>query len=210
MTIRRLYGQYHFLWESNRLTALKTVSMRLRAATTEVEDAGESTDGMATSVSELRDEMLSLTGVDIQLNDNTFKGTYQILEEIAGVWGELSDIDQANILEKIAGKNQANVVAALLENFDVAKEALQTSANAEGSALAENAKYLDSIQGRLDNLKGSFQTLSTDLINSDALKAGVSALTGIVNLVDKLASSLGSLGTVIAGVGIAKVVKNVA
>lgn len=184
--------------------------MRLRAATTEVEDAGESTDGMATSVSELRDEMLSLTGVDIQLNDNTFKGTYQILEEIAGVWGELSDIDQANILEKIAGKNQANVVAALLENFDVAKEALQTSANAEGSALAENAKYLDSIQGRLDNLKGSFQTLSTDLINSDALKAGVSALTGIVNLVDKLASSLGSLGTVIAGVGIAKVVKNVA
>lgn len=75
-------------------------------------------------------------------------------------------------------------------------------------ALAENAKYLDSIQGRLDNLKGSFQTLSTDLINSDALKAGVSALTGIVNLVDKLASSLGSLGTVAAGAGLVALIKN--
>lgn len=190
-------------------TALKTVSMRLRAATSEVEEAGESTDGMATSVSELRDEMLSLTGVDIQLDDSTFKSTYQILEEISGAWDELSDINQANILEKIAGKNQANVVAALLENFDIAKEALQTSLNSEGSALAENEKYLDSIQGRIDNLKNSFQTLSTDLMSSGAVKTAVSSLTGIVNAVDKVSSSLGSLGTVVAGVGIAKFLKDV-
>ena len=53
-------------------TTLKTVSMYLRAAKTEAEDAGESTDGMAESVSKLRDELLKLTNnkVDIQLNED--------------------------------------------------------------------------------------------------------------------------------------------
>ncbi|MBS4879588.1 MAG: hypothetical protein KH138_04660 [Firmicutes bacterium] len=51
---------------------MKTISMYLRAAKTEAEDAGESTDGMADSVSKLRNEILALTGgqVDIQLDED--------------------------------------------------------------------------------------------------------------------------------------------
>ncbi|MBO6289151.1 MAG: phage tail tape measure protein, partial [Alphaproteobacteria bacterium] len=69
-------------------TTLKTVSMFLRAAKTEAEEAGESTDGMASSVSKLRDEILALTGnkVDIQIDDDTFKSTYQILKELSALW----------------------------------------------------------------------------------------------------------------------------
>ena len=51
---------------------MKTISMYLRAAKTEAEEAGESTDGMANSVSELRSEILALTGnrVDIQIDED--------------------------------------------------------------------------------------------------------------------------------------------
>lgn len=53
-------------------TSLKTVSMYLRAAKTDAEAAGESTDGMANSVSELRSELLQLTNnkVDIQIDED--------------------------------------------------------------------------------------------------------------------------------------------
>lgn len=53
-------------------TTLKTVSMYLRATKTELEDAGESTEGMAESTSELRQELLALTHgkVDIQLDED--------------------------------------------------------------------------------------------------------------------------------------------
>lgn len=46
--------------------------MYLRAAKTDAEDAGESTEGMADSVSELRDELKSLTNgkVDIQIDED--------------------------------------------------------------------------------------------------------------------------------------------
>ena len=132
-------------------TALKTISMYLRAAKTEAEEAGESTEGMANSVSELRSELLTLTKgrVDIMLDDKTFKSTYEVMKDLSEVWNSLADIDQANILELIGGKRNANAVTSLLTNFEDAEEALQTAAKASGSALAENEKYLDSIAGKL-------------------------------------------------------------
>ena len=50
-------------------TTMKTVSMYLRAAKTEAEEAGESTEGMANSVSELREELLALTNGKVDILD---------------------------------------------------------------------------------------------------------------------------------------------
>lgn len=88
------------------MTALKTLTARLRAAKTELEEAGEDTDGMAESVSKLREEMLALTGGRVDLidpNTNGFKSTYEIMKELASVWEQLSDVSKANILERVAG-----------------------------------------------------------------------------------------------------------
>lgn len=85
-------------------TTLKSVSMYLRAAKSELEDAGESADGCANSVSELRSELKSLTGVDIMIDNKNFKSTYQILKELSQVWDSLSDVTQANVTEMIGGK----------------------------------------------------------------------------------------------------------
>ena len=179
-------------------TTLKTVSMYLRAAKTEAEDAGESTEGMASSVSELREELLQLTGgrVDIQIDENNFKSTYQILKELASVWDSLSDITQANITEMVGGKRNSNVVTALLENFDVAEEVLATSANAEGSALAENDKYLESIQGRISVLKATFQELSANVVDSDLIKFVVNFGTSLL----EVANGVTTLGNAFGGI----------
>ena len=185
-------------------TTLKTVSMFLRAAKTEAEEAGEATDGMASSVSELRDELLALTGgqVDIQSDKNTFKGTYQILKELSEVWGELTDISKANILEMVGGKRNANVVAALLENFSIAEEALQTSLNSDGSAMKEYEKWLDSVEAKQLQLKAAWEGLSQDFLSSDFVKFAVDALRGLVNALDAVVDTIGSVGTVATGVGL--------
>lgn len=177
-------------------TTLKTVSMYLRAAKTEAEEAGESTDGMASSVSKLRDELLSLTGnkVDIQIDKDNFKSTYQILQELSGVWDKLTDITKANILEKIGGKRNSNIVAALLENFSIAQKALETSADSTGSALAENEKYLDSIQGKISIMKASFESLSGNLVDSDLIKFFVNTGTWFLDFFNGIAKVMGALG----------------
>lgn len=170
-------------------TTLKTISMYLRAAKTEAEDAGESTEGMANSVSELREELLALTGgkVDIQLDEDTFKSTYQIIKELSEVWEELTDITQANILEMIGGKRNSNVVAALLTNFQTAEDVVKTSAEAAGSALAENEKYLDSINGKIDMFKATFEELSLNVFDSELIKGAIDFGTALLDILNALA-----------------------
>nr|DAI72173.1 MAG TPA: minor tail protein [Bacteriophage sp.] len=191
-------------------TTLKTISMYLRAAKTEAEEAGESTDGMASSVSELRDEILSLTGgkVDIQSAEDEFKSTYQILQELSQVWGSLTDISQANILELIGGKRNANVVSALLENFSVAESALETSANAAGSALAENEKYLASIQGKISQFQASWQALSSEVVSSDLIGGIVDAGRVIVDSIGWIIDALGGFGIALTSIPVITFIKN--
>lgn len=183
-------------------TTLKTVSMYLRAAKTEAEEAGESAEGMAGSVSELRKEILDLTGqkVDIQIDEDTFKSTYQILQELSKVWDGLTDVSQANLLELIGGKRNANVVSALLENFKVAEDALKSSMEAAGSAVAENEKHLDSIKGKIAEFTAQFESMSTTFINSEFVKGVVefgTFLLQILEVVGHIVNALGGLSNVL-------------
>lgn len=78
--------------------------MRIRGAETELEEAGLDTEGMAESTATLRKEIEALSGVDIMLDEDTFKSTYDILDELADKWLDLTDIQQASITELIAGR----------------------------------------------------------------------------------------------------------
>ena len=73
-------------------------------ATTELEEAGESTEGMAESTAALRKEVMALAGVDIMQDEDTFKSTYDILDELSTKWSELSDLEQASLTELLAGR----------------------------------------------------------------------------------------------------------
>ena len=72
-------------------------------ATTELEEAGESTEGMAESTAALRKEVMALAGVDIMQDEDSFKSTYQILDELSTKWSDLNDIQQASLTELLAG-----------------------------------------------------------------------------------------------------------
>lgn len=176
---------------------MKTISMFLRASKTEAEEAGIETEGMAESVSKLREEIKSLSGVDIMLDDENYKSTYQILKEISEVWSEISDVSQANILEKLGGKRNANVVASIIENFDVAEQSLQTSINSVGSATKENEKFLNSIAGHINKLKVAYEDLSHTVIDSDLVKFGVDFLANITGGLNNTMQLLGSMPTAI-------------
>lgn len=191
-------------------TALKTATMYLRASKTEAEEAGESTEGMANSVSELRKELLMLTRnkVDIMIDNNNFKSTYQIFKELAAVWNTLQDVDRANILELIGGKRNATAITSLLTNFKNAEEAMKTAMNASGSALTENEKYLDSINGKIAIMKASFEGLSSSIIGSEFIKGIVDSITSIVNGFTKMSDAIGGFPTVLTTVATALAVFN--
>lgn len=183
--------------------------MRIRGAKTELEEAGESTDGMVESTAKLREEILALSGVDIMQDANTFKSTYAIMDELADKWEGLSDIAQATIIELIAGKHQGNVFSSLMANFDTARAALETSATSAGSAMQEHAKWSESLEARLLKLKATWQSLSQSFMSSDFLKGGLDAITGLVGVLDELINKIGTIPTITAAFAGFKILKTI-
>lgn len=172
-------------------TAFKTISMRIRGAKTELEEAGLETDGMVESTAKLRSEILALTGVDIMDGANQFKSTYKIMDELAVKWKDLTDIQQATVTELIAGKRQGNIVSSLMTNFDTARDALDTSLNSAGSAMKEHEKWQQSLEAQILSLKASWQSLSQAFLSSNFLKV---AFDGVINLVDGLTNLIDTFG----------------
>ena len=170
-------------------TAFKTISMRIRGATTEMEEAGLDTDGMAESTAKLRKEIKALSGVDIMKNKDEFKSTYDILDELSNKWSDLTDIQQASVTELIAGKRQGNIVSALMKNFDIARDTLNTAMNeSEGSAEKELGNYQKGIEYSIDKFKATFQELSTNALDSNIFKAVVDSGTAVVDVLNKIIS----------------------
>lgn len=178
---------------------LKTISMRIRGATTELEEAGESTEGMAESTAALRKEVMALAGVDIMENDTTFKNTYQILDELSTKWSDLTDIQQASLTELLAGKYQGNLMSSILGSFDIARQSLDTALNdSAGSAERELENYQKGIEYSLDTFNAQFQELSTQLINADVFKGLVDGGTAFLNILTQIIDVGGGLPAVLA------------
>ena len=157
---------------------------------------------MVESTAKLRQEILALSGVDIMLDKNNFKSTYQIMDELAQKWDSLTDIQQASVTELIAGKRQGNIVSSLMQNFDTARDALNTSLNSSGSAMREHEKWQQSLEARINSLKASWQSLSQTFMSSDFLKKTIDHIIHLVDAIDGLIDNFGVMGTAVGGYGL--------
>ena len=145
-----------------------------------------------------------MTGVDILTDTGSYRSTYDILLDISKVWKDISDVDQAALLEIIAGKTRSNTAAAILSNTKDLEEALLAAQEAEGSALRENEKYLDSIQGKIDQFNNAVQTMWSNTLDDDMVKGVVELGTELVKIVD----NFGLIKTLVMAIGTFLIQKN--
>nr|DAL78527.1 MAG TPA: minor tail protein [Caudoviricetes sp.] len=185
--------------------SLKVLSMRLRGMKGELQDLGEETDENVENLSQMQGKVLNLTHGKVNIFNNTgdFKSTYEIMQGIADIYDDLTDSDKADLLETIAGKNRANEVAALIQNWDRVAAATESAENSAGSAMAEQEKYANSLQGRLNSLTSSLQTISNTALDSGFLKGLVSGATEAINILNKVIDTIGIIPTVATVAGAA-------
>lgn len=180
----------------------KVVAARIRGSESDLESMGESTDGLVTSTSKLQAKVKALTGgFDIMKDKDTYKDIYDIVVGIGERWSELSDIQRADLLETLAGKQRSNALAAALNNVDVIKAAYQTAENSEGSAEKELTNYQKGIDYSLERFKATFQEFSTSVLSSDAFKAVIDSGTQFLEILTKITETLGPLGTALTALG---------
>ena len=172
-------------------TMWKTTSMRIRGAKTDLEEAGLDIEDMAVSTSQLRDTIKAITnidgggGFDILTDTGAFKSTYDIILGIGRVWEQLGKTDpmgQASLLELLAGKRNANALSATFSNLEDLERATNVSQTSEGSAMAEQEKYMDSIDAKLNALKETTTGFWQGFVDSNVVKFLIDAAAATLNL----------------------------
>ena len=187
-------GAYDVLQNESEVGNMwKTVSMRIRGAKTELQEAGEDTEGMAESTSKLREQIKAIAGFDIMASATEFKSTYDIIVGIGEVWKDLADIEQASLLELLAGKNRGNALAAALNNIEGIKEAYALATDSAGSATAEYEVYEESVEAHAKRMQASMQAFSQSTLSTDIVKSGYDAFSGILDGLTEITDLLGSI-----------------
>lgn len=181
-------------------TILNTTALRLMGAKGKLEELGEEVDENIESVTKLQTHILNLTHgqVNIFNDDQTFKSTYEILKEISKVYDSLSDVEAADLLESIAGKRNANGIAAVLKNFSQVEKSLVSATNAAGTASKENEKYLQSMEGRINATKAAWQALANSFLSSDFLKGLISSGQTFLDIINNIVKTTGALPPLLA------------
>lgn len=197
-------------------TALKTVSARIRGATSELQEMGEETEDVANGLSKYRTELMALTnvngsgGIDIMENVETgqYKSIYSIFTEISKIWDSLSDTTQSRVSEILGGTRQLSVISSIIGNIADAEGAYTVALNSNGVAQQANETYLDSAEGKIKQLSASWQTFSKDFMSSDIIKVGADSLNSVVKVLDGMVGTIGAIPTVLGAVSLTKLIKN--
>lgn len=134
-----------------------------------------------------------------------------ILRDLAKTFNELGEADplRSEILTNIGGADQAAELAALLGNMEMYDTMLADYANGSGSAMEEAMKSANSWEGSLNKLSNTWTSTVGNIANSDAIVTAINGLNGILTIVNKLTGTIGSLGSIVAGISLASGIKNV-
>ena len=145
---------------------------------------------------------LKNVGIDLRKTVTDYNNYGDVLDNLADKWDGLSQVQQNALSKAFAGTRQAEVFRVLMKNYDSAKEYMETAAESSGFAMEKFGSYQESLSGKIEGFKNSFQSLSNTFVGSDFLKGIVDAGTGALDILDSLIEKFGVLSSLGAGLGI--------
>lgn len=174
------------------------ISQRLRG----IDEDGEAIEGLAPK---LQKAFKEYANIDIQDQNGELRSTYDIISDLAEVYPTLTSKEKQYLGELAAGNRQVKVLNSIVSNWNDVQQAVEAATNSVGSADQENAAFMDSIQGRINELQSKFQEFSANTIDSEFVKSIINAGIAVLDFVD----SIGGLQTILVAVGGLLAAKNI-
>lgn len=138
-----------------------------------------------------------------------FKSTTELLRDISKIYNELTDKDQAELLEALAGKRQGQIVAAILNNFETVEESLVTMMDSAGGAMKEMEIIEESLEFKLNALKETSVGIFQNLFQQEDMAMVIDFLTKLLEILDFLTEKLGLFGTLLTSAAMYKGIKSI-
>lgn len=175
-------------------TALKTIYARMG----DLKVSG--IDEFGTSLGDVSGQLRQM-GIDVLDQEGNLRDMGTVIEEVAGKWGGWTDAQRQAAAVAIAGKRQYNNLIALFDNWNMYESALTTSQASEGTLQKQQNIYMDSLEGRLNQLAVAGEKVYSTLFDSESMKDLISALTTGVDLLADFIDHIGGGGQLLANFG---------
>lgn len=153
------------------------------------------------------DYIASITGGMGVIDKNTgeLRSTYDILQDLSKAWGHLTSVEKQELAETVAGKTQRSLFTALMQNFSSAVGATEAALHSEGSALTENTKRMNSLQGKTQQLQSAWQDFARNTIDSGMVKSILTLGTEILKFANTdMGRFILVIGTATTAIGLLK------
>lgn len=141
---------------------------------------------------------LKNVGIDLRETVNEYNNYGDVLDNLASKWDSLSEVQQNALAKAFAGTRQQENFRVLMENYDVARQYMETAANSAGTAEEKFGAYLDSIEAKTKTLQASFESLAVNSFSPEIFGDIIDASTAVIEFLDKtnlLKGSLAGLAT---------------
>ena len=190
--------------------AIRSISLRIRGYDEETEQLSEELANISGEVVDLTKTVQHAEGVSLftDASQEHYKTVYEYLQDISEIYDELSEKQQQQLMEKLFGKNRANVGQAILTNFAAAEQAMNNMAHSAGNADAEMEVITNSLEFKLNALAETSTGIFQEMFPREDIGMAVDALTGLLEIIGSITTALGPLGTAFVGIGIGSLVKN--
>lgn len=141
----------------------------------------------------------------INKNTGELRSTYDILQDLSKAWGHLTSVEKQELAETVAGKTQRSLFTAIMTNFNSAVGATEAALKSEGSALTENTKRMDSLQGKTQQLQSAWQDFARNTIDSGMVKSILTLGTEILKFANTdMGRFILVIGTATTAIGLLK------
>lgn len=205
-------GGMEILQDSESMgTALRTLSMRVRGYDEETNQLSDDLVNVTGEVADLTKTAQDSQGVSLftDATQEHYRSMVEYLGDIADRWDQISEKNQTELLQKLFGKNRANAGAAIIQNFDQVRAAIEAMDESAGSSEAEMSAIESSLSYKINALKETWVGCVQDMIDRGDLGTIVTGLTKVSEAITFLLDKLGILGTIGLGAGIFSGIKNV-
>lgn len=183
--------------ESNRLTALKTLSLRIRGYSEDTEELDSELANITGEVIDLTKTASNPQGISLftDASQEHYKSMVDYLGEISDIWDEIDEKSKTQLLEKLFGKRGASVGSAIIGNFDTVRDALKEMEGAAGAADAEMGIIQESIDYKLNALQQTWVGTAQAMIDRGDIGHLIDLLTKLSEAIGFVVDKVGLLGS---------------
>lgn len=181
-------------------TALKTVIARFTELKTNV--AGTADSEFEDLDYNKVDKALKSIGVQLKDTNGQFRDLDDVFLELSQKWNTLDRNSQRYIATIAAGSRQQSRFIAMMENYDRTVELVDTAYNSAGRSSEQFAKYQDTLEYKMNQLKNTWEQFRTSFFNSKFFKGIIDGFNKILSKITELSGGkLVALGVAIVALG---------